>query len=408
MSLLYTVGIQFYGFLILISSLFNSKAKKWVQGRKDLLINLEIAFEEKPKCIWIHCASLGEFEQGRPLIEALKKEKPNYKILLTFFSPSGYEIRKNYSGADFVYYLPLDSPYNAKKFIEIINPEFAVFIKYEFWPHYISTLYKKNIPLYITSAIFRKDQVFFKPWGKWMQSTLKKIRHIFVQDEESVKLLQSIGVNQVSISGDTRFDRVSSVLESPNSIPLINEFKGIHPLFIAGSTWPDDERILIELINHSDSSKFIIAPHEINDKNINSFIQKLTKKALTLDNLTAENADDTQVLIINKIGILAHLYQYADMGYIGGGFGAGIHNTLEAAAFGMPLFFGPNYHRFKEAKDLVQLKAAFPIERKDELIKYYTSFITNEALLAETSAKSKHYVAKNIGATQIIINHIQK
>ncbi len=408
MSLLYSIGIQLYGFLILISSLFNSKAKKWITGRKDLLINLEIAFEEDPKCIWVHCASLGEFEQGRPLIEALKKERPNHKILLTFFSPSGYEIRKNYTGADFIYYLPLDTSYNAKRFIEITNPEFAVFIKYEFWPNYISTLYKKNIPLYIASAIFRENQVFFKPWGKWMQSTLKKVNHIFVQNQESIKLLNAIGVDKVSISGDTRFDRVSDVLQSPNSIPLIKEFKGMHPLFIAGSTWAEDEKILIELINHSDSSKFIIAPHEINERSIESFIQKLTKKTLKLDDLTAENVEQTQVLIINKIGILAHLYQYADMGYIGGGFGAGIHNTLEAAAFGMPLFFGPNYHKFKEAKDLVKLKAAFPIEDKENLIKHYTTFITNKTLLADTSAKSKRYVAENIGATQTIINHILK
>lgn len=406
MKLLYSIGIRLYGFLIRVSSLFNSKAKAWVRGRKDLLINIEITFEEKPKCIWIHCASLGEFEQGRPLIEEIKKAKPDHKVLLTFFSPSGYEIRKNYSGADFIYYLPLDTKYEAKKFVELTNPEFAVFIKYEFWPNYINELHKRNIPLYIASAIFRQDQVFFKSYGKWMRSTLQKISHLFVQNQESENLLKSIGINQTTITGDTRFDRVSSVLNNPNEIPLIKEFKGDKLLFIAGSTWPEDDKILVELINHSDTTKFIIAPHEINEKSIHSLIQQINKKTLRLAELNIENTEETKVLIIDKIGILSHLYQYANIGYIGGGFGAGIHNTLEAAAFGMPLLFGPNYHKFKEAIDLVSLKAAYQIEGKEGLIKHYTNFITKRDLLESISKKSKDYVSNNLGATEKIITEI--
>ena len=405
MYFLYCSAIRIYYALIRISALFNQKARNWISGRKDLLDKLEKLNLGSDKIIWFHCASLGEFEQGRPVIEALKKANRNYKLLLTFFSPSGYEIRKKWPLADYVFYLPLDTKSNAKRFISLCNPQLVVFVKYEFWFHYINELNERKIPLFIISAIFRKNQHFFRSYGDWWRNLLKKISHIYVQDQQSLQLLQSIGVKNASVAGDTRFDRVYQSALNPEPVVDIENFCNKTPILIAGSTWPEDEKLMIKFIrNWAGEMKFIIAPHEVHKKRIDH-LEALLKgvKTVKFSHLNYSNAEGAKVLIIDNIGYLSKLYAYGKVAYIGGGFGKGIHNILEAAAFGLPVVFGPNYHKFKEARELIEEGGAFSVRNEDQfnkaMIKVLSSFRPEIC---------SNYVSKNKGATTIITEALLK
>lgn len=409
MSLLYSLGIRLYAGLIFFASLFNNKAKLWIDGRKNLLVKIKEEVNPLDQIAWFHASSLGEFEQGRPVIEAFRKKHPDYKILLTFFSPSGYEIRKNYEGADYIYYMPLDTPKNARLFIEAVRPQIAFFVKYDFWCNFLNVLNQQNIPTYIFSSIFRKEQAFFRWYGGWYRKLLSHFTHIFVQNEESKDLLADIGIEDVSISGDTRFDRVYAITQQTKDLPLIETFKQNNKILIAGSTWEKDEEIIAEYINtcKANNLKFIIAPHEIKSENIIRIENSVKgKQLLRFSNATEQTIEQADVLIIDSIGILSSLYKYGDISYIGGGFGKGIHNTLEAATFGMPILFGPNYHRFKEAVDLIEKKAAFSVNNFKSFQLLIDNLLQKDDLLIKTASISKSYVKDNLGATQVILDQI--
>jgi 3-deoxy-D-manno-octulosonic-acid transferase len=402
---LYNLGVRFYFFLILVASIFNKKAKAWINGRKNT------SYQHCQKSAWFHFASLGEFEQGLPVLTAYKISNPDLQIIITFFSPSGYEIRKNTPYADAVYYLPLDTTQNARKFIAAINPSIAVFTKYEYWYHFFNELHKKEIPLYIISGIFRPNQVFFKWYGSLHRRMLSFVSHFFVQDDGSKLLLQNLGIDKVSVSGDTRFDRVWANAQQPKAFPLINEFKNGQKVFIAGSTWPEDEILVAQLVDDHPDWKFIFAPHEISEEKINGLFDILPDSSIRYSQLTPDSYRDDhspQTLIIDNIGMLSSLYQYGDIAYIGGGFGAGIHNTLEAAAFGLPVIFGPNYDKFKEAQDLIALQAGFSISNENELKKTVAYLIEDEERYHAISKKIKEYVKGNTGATEMIIEYINQ
>lgn len=407
MTVLYKFGIFFYSVFIHFASLFNRKAKLFKEGRKNWQTKLQDQIEKDARYIWFHCASLGEFEQGRPVIEELKKKYPVYKIVLTFFSPSGYEIRKNYELADVISYLPLDTKSNAKTFLNIVRPEKVFFVKYEYWYFYISELRKQNIPLYIFSAIFRDNQHFFKNtlWARWYRKALNSFEHFFVQNEKSKELLQSIGFSNVTVSGDTRFDRVATIANGAKNIPLVEKFKGDNRLIIAGSTWKPDEELLVDFINNTDE-KFVIAPHEVSETNINRIHQMLKKPAVSFSKVSGNDIENYQVLIIDSIGLLSSLYQYGSIAYIGGGFGIGIHNILEAATFGMPIVFGPKYEKFKEALDLTSKGGAFTISDFTELNHIFNKLILDQNYLDTAAAVSKKYVEKNVGSTKLIIKKV--
>ncbi len=407
MRFLYNIGIYIYYLLIKIASVFDSKALKLVKGRKNIFETMFFHCNEDDKIIWFHCASLGEFEQGRPVIERLKTNHPGYKLLITFFSPSGFEVRKNYKNADYVFYLPFDTPSNTKKFLDIWNPSIAVFIKYEFWYNYINELHSRGIPIILISAIFRKNQHFFKFYGLWFKKQLKKITYILVQNRESLNLLSKVGIRNVSLSGDTRFDRVYDISLKPERFEEIEKFVQSSIIFIAGSTWPKDEEILTDLINKNYRGiKYIIAPHEIKNDNIESFCKKIEGKTVKLSDADKTSFPEAQVLIIDYIGILSNVYQYASVAYIGGGFDKGIHNILEAAVFGMPVIFGPKYNKFAEASELVKYGGAFPVNNKSELLAITYKILSNYSILKETSACSKNYVRLKKGATEKTISII--
>jgi len=404
MRLLYNAGIRLYYVTIWLASFFNSKARLWVNGRKGQ------AFIRYPESIWFHFASLGEFEQGRPVLEGMRRLYPADKIIITFFSPSGYEARKNTPLADAVYYIPLDTAKNARGFIDAIQPKIAVFTKYEYWYNFFNEMHRRDIPVYIIAGIFRPGQIFFKWYGSLHRKILGFVSYFFVQDERSKLLLQDIGISNVIISGDTRFDRVWANAEHSKQIPAINEFKNGHKIFIAGSTWPQDEKLIAALVSLYPNWKFIIAPHEISDEKINKLAALLPlNSTIKHSQLTTHHSRPTthQTLIIDNIGILSSLYQYGDIAFIGGGFGAGIHNTLEAAAFGLPVIFGPNYARFKEANDLVALKAGFSIKDEDELKSITDKLVNDEVFYTTTSKKIAAYVKEHTGATSIIIEKIK-
>ena len=394
MEILYTISIQLYVIAIHIAALFNSKAKLWIKGRKNIFQKLTEAIKEDQDIVWFHCASLGEFEQGKPIIEGYKLKYPNHKILLTFFSPSGYEIRKNYDKADWVFYLPADTKKNAKKFISIVNPIKAIFIKYEFWFNYMAELNKKDIPFYSTSSIFRSEQSFFK--YDWFAKQLKNISHFFIQDQNSKELLKNIGLSNYTVVGDTRFDSVITNTQNTISIPLIEKFSKNKTTIICGSTWPQDEFLLHKYIKKNPNYNYIIAPHEM--QNVNEF--KKQTNALLLSKANNTNIINNNVLIIDSIGILSNAYKYGNIAYIGGGFGAGIHNILEAVTFGLPVVFGPNYQKFKEANELIELGVAKSISNYSELEITILSYINfNESI-------AKNYIKSNAGATDIIISSI--
>ncbi|MBE9585734.1 3-deoxy-D-manno-octulosonic acid transferase [Mucilaginibacter sp. JRF] len=403
MLVLYNIGIRIYYAAIWLASFFNNKAKLWLNGRKQQ------AFVRYDNSIWFHFASLGEFEQGRPVLEQMKLAYPDRPVVITFFSPSGYEVRKNTPLADAVYYLPLDTAGNAARFIKTINPSIAVFTKYEYWYHFFAQLYKRRVPLYIVSGIFRDGQVFFKWYGGTHRKMLKCVRHFFLQDEHSKHLLAGIGINNTTVSGDTRFDRVYANASNPKQLPEVEQFINGHKTMICGSTWPEDEKLLAELISLHPDHKFIFAPHELSIEKINRLAEMLPPdSAIKYSALAlAEDGNNYQCLIIDNMGMLSSLYQYGNMAYIGGGFGVGIHNTLEAAAFGIPVIFGPNYSKFNEAKALISIGAGFTISNEAELIAIVEQLNTDEAYYAASCQQARQYVDTQKGATEKIVTYIQ-
>lgn len=403
----YNLGISLYTGIIKTASLFKKKARLWTAGRRNIFDRLATAISKDDKIVWVHSASLGEFEQGRPVIEAIRRKYPEYKILLTFFSPSGYEIRKNYDGADYIFYLPTDSPKHARRFLDIVNPEVAIFVKYEFWLNYLTELGRRNCRTFIVSAIFRPDAVFFRPYGGAFRKVLRNFEHIFVQNNESKERLAAIGFNNVTVAGDTRFDRVAEIAGNARTLPIVARFAEGHKVFIAGSTWAPDEDILQELINANPTVKFIIAPHEMDNTRINALISNSAGGAARYTCCDEKTEfSDTQVLIIDTIGILSSAYRYAAYSYIGGGFGVGIHNTLEAATFGLPIAFGPKYQKFQEAKDLISVGAAKSIQSYEELAEWFTALRSDSKLYDDKHKSAFNYIKTHIGATDIIVEYI--
>ncbi|HEY9114601.1 MAG TPA: glycosyltransferase N-terminal domain-containing protein [Bacteroidales bacterium] len=362
-------------------------------------------FKENGRIIWFHCASLGEFEQGRPVIEAIKKNFKGYKILLTFFSPSGYEIRKKYEQADFVFYLPMDTPANAHRFVKLTKPSLVFFIKYEFWFNYINELSNNKIPLFYVSSIFRPSQHFFKPWGGWARKRLQKVTHFFVQNEQSIELLHGIGVYHVEVSGDTRFDRVIQLSAEQREIPLVSEFIQNKITLVAGSTWPEDEKILKELLKESKLDfKLVIAPHMVDEEHLKQILDEFKQfNPVLFSSTESTNYSKSRVLVIDTIGQLGYIYKYATLAYVGGGFGAGIHNILEAATYGLPVIIGPIYSKFNEAIELIELGAAFPVQNIEECSEVFNSLTGNREECHEAGKIARDYVLKNAGATAKII-----
>lgn len=411
--LLYNIFIQLYLAGISLAAIFNKKARLWISGRNNIFERLKQSIADTPQVIWVHCASLGEFEQGRPVIESLRKEYPNYKILLTFFSPSGYEIRKDYNGAEWVFYLPHDSPRNAKHFLEIVKPSLAIFVKYEYWYHYLHQLHQQQIPAVLISAIFQKDKIFFKWYGTLHRNMLQYFRHIFVQDVESKTLLQTIlPKEKVSVAGDTRFDRVMEIATQFKPIVTVERFAIGRTIMVAGSTWPEDEKHLKLILNKIDELSLIIAPHEITPGHIN-FIQSIFPNNILYSELekdySVNGLNTRNVLIINNIGMLSKLYRYATICYVGGGFNkSGIHNTLEAAVYGKPVIFGPNYEKFSEAVELIKNKGGYSYKTENEFTEIITNLLCNEPLLKASAKSAGNFVKTNTGATSIILHFFKK
>ena len=405
MQFLYSFFIRFYTCSIKSVSFFSKKAKLWSAGRKNIFTVLEEKCAGKENMIWFHCASLGEFEQGKPLMEKIKQQKKNVTILVTFFSPSGYEIKKNDKTADIVTYLPIDTKKNAKKFIQIVKPQKVFFVKYEFWFNYIQELTKNNIPFYYISAIFREHQYFFKSYGKWFLKQLQKCSFYFVQNENSKKLLEKHGISNVIVTGDTRFDRVYAIAQQDFRLDFITDFKREKKILVAGSTWKADEELLLELFPKiSAHYQLVIAPHIV-EKNHISQIKKLFHlfSVVCFSEKDAKNISDYEILIIDTIGLLSKIYKYADLSYIGGAFKTGLHNILEAAVFEKPVFFGPNFQKFNEAVELVQMGGAFSIKKPEDMIQKICSFEYDAQFYRHTCEICKSYVAKNLGATDKIM-----
>ena len=415
MLFLYSIVTQIVQFLLPIFGFFSPKMKLFVNGRKTVFGTLEQKINSSDKTIWFHAASLGEYEQGLPVMEKIKEKFPNHKIVVTFFSPSGYEVRKNNSIADATVYLPLDTKSNAKRFLKLVHPEMVFFIKYEFWPNYLNELKKSNVTTYLISGIFRENQAFFKWYGGFYRKALKTFDYFFVQNESSKKLLQSLGFQNVKISGDTRFDRVVAILERDNSLDFIANFKDNKTTIVIGSSWPKDEELLINYINQSSEEiKFIIAPHNIKEEQINSLYSRISKTKFnysdySIETLRKPNLKNYQVFIIDTIGILTKIYSYADIAYVGGGFGnPGVHNLLEPATFGIPIIVGPNYSHFAEATALVHQEGCISINNQNELNEAFDNLISNEDIRHEKGHICETFVQMNKGATQTIMNHIQQ
>jgi 3-deoxy-D-manno-octulosonic-acid transferase len=406
MKLLYNTGILIYTALIHLMAPFNTKASLWIKGRRGWQARLAAKINASDRKIWIHCASLGEFEQGRPIIEEIKREHPEYKIVLTFFSPSGFEIRKNYSEADCVEYLPSDFPGNARKFIKLVKPEFVIFVKYEFWNNYITELQNNNIPLFLVSGIFRPGQHFFKWYGSFFRDILRRFAKIFVQDQQSLELLRGIGLKNVLLAGDTRFDRVRRISGTARDIPQIEQFRGGEKLFLAGSSWKKDEEIIAQYINrYPDRMKWVFAPHEPEKSNIDRLEKMLDVKVVRFSVFTPESVD-ARVLIIDNIGMLSSAYKYARIAAIGGGFGKGIHNILEPACWSIPVIFGPNYSKFREAVELISQKGALSFDSFESFSAIMDSLVSDELFYNKAADTAGLYIDKNTGATATILKEI--
>jgi 3-deoxy-D-manno-octulosonic-acid transferase len=408
MHFIYSIIVAITGLLLQIVAFFVPKIKLFVRGRKDVFPILQSKIKPEDKTIWFHAASLGEYEQGLPVIEKIKEKYPNYKIIVSFFSPSGYEVRKNNTIADATVYLPLDTIYNAKKFIELVHPEMAFFIKYEFWPNYLNELKNQNIPTYLISGIFREKQAFFKWYGGFYRNALETFTFFFVQNESSLSLLRQLGKQNAILSGDTRFDRVASILENDNSLDFIATFKEKKTTLVAGSTWPKDEELLLNFINSSNEDcKYIIAPHNIKPEQIQELKNKCTKNVVLYSEKENKDLRNYEVFIIDTIGILTKIYSYADIAYVGGGFGyPGVHNILEPATFGIPIVIGPNYSHFVEADDLVQLKGCVSIQNQKELNIQLSTFLKEKKTRIDKGNICANFVQKNKGAVDRIMQKI--
>lgn len=412
MWLFYDIIIHGYQDSIQAASLVNPKARQWIRGRKGWVKKLRQAFEsrrEGDKVIWFHCASLGEFEQGRPVIEGFREKNPEWKILLTFFSPSGYEIRKNYPGVDWIFYLPLDSPSNSKRFVRLVRPDLVVFVKYEFWFRYLDLLWQEKVPVYVISSIFREKQHFFLWYGRWAREQLQKVSHFFVQDDTSVALLKSIGIDHVTLSGDTRFDRVAANAENTRPYPIIEQFTRGHRVLLAGSTWPADEELLIRLVRDGGlkGTRLIITPHETNEGHLKELAGRLEDIPFEFyTRVKSDGMGSLKVLVVDHVGFLSHIYRYATVAYVGGGFGAGIHNILEAATFGIPVLFGPNYGKFREARDLIGLGGASSLKNYNELRLITHRLLDDPVELKRAGEICKSYVKRRRGATEAILEAI--
>ncbi|WP_417942487.1 3-deoxy-D-manno-octulosonic acid transferase [Flavobacterium sp. RS13.1] len=408
MLFLYNLLLIITGFFLKIAALFSPKMKLFIDGRKNVFTLLKEKISAEDKTIWFHSASLGEYEQGLPVIEKIKEKYPAHKIIVTFFSPSGYEVRKNNNVADITIYLPLDTKSNAKKFLKLVHPELVFFIKYEFWLNYLNELKKLKTPTYLISGIFRDNQIFFKWYGGFYRKALKNFTYFFVQNKNSKVNIESIGLHNVIVSGDTRFDRVNAILERDNSLEFIEAFKNNQPTIIIGSSWPKDETIVTEYINQaSEDVKFIIAPHNIKAEQIENLKSKISKKTILFSQKENKNLADYSVFIIDTIGLLTKIYSYGTIAYVGGGFGnPGIHNILEPATFGIPIVIGPNYSKFAEAIELVNLGGCIVISDKEELKQIFDRLLSDKNLYNKKAEICRSYIENNKGATNAIINTI--
>lgn len=419
--MIYNIVIYFVLWGIAIASLFNEKVRKMWRGEREAFKILKQKVDPNAKYIWFHAASLGEFEQGRPLMERIRKDYPQYKILLTFYSPSGYEVRKNYEGADIICYMPVDTRLNAIRFLRLVRPVMAFFIKYEFWSNFLHVLKHRNIPTYSVSSIFREDQVFFKWYGRSYAGVLKCFTRFFVQNEESKRLLEGIGITAVDVVGDTRFDRVLQIKEAAKQLPICEAFRtGVassqsadvphhdFKVFVAGSSWPPDENIFIPFFNEHKDWRLLIAPHVIAEEHLKLILSLIKgKKVVRYTQTTPEEAAEADVLIIDCFGLLSSMYNYGDVAYIGGGFGVGIHNTLEAAVWNMPVIFGPNNKKFQEAQGLLKSDGGFEINTYEDFSGLMSSLMNDEAFLKQAGDKAGAFVAHLAGATDKVLASVK-
>ena len=403
---MYSLAIYIYMLCAGVVSLFNRKARLLIRGHRDTwrILRSQIG---NGRYVWFHAASLGEFEQGRPLMERLRREHPEKRILLTFFSPSGYEVRKNYEGADVVCYLPFDTPLNARKFVRLAKPEMAFFIKYEFWRNYIDVLYHQGIPVYSVSSIFRENQIFFRPYGYKYARVLRRITHLFVQNEASRELLKRLGVTQVSVVGDTRFDRVIDIRRQARELPVAEAATRQGHVIVAGSTWPPDEDILIPYFNSHPDCRLILAPHVVSEDHLREIEQKLQRPALRYSQATPESAARADCLLIDGYGLLSSIYRYATVAYVGGGFGVGIHNVPEAAVYGVPVFFGPNNRKFREARELIEAGGCFEIHSADDFNRQADRLFADAQALTQAGQAAGRYISSNAGATDAVFSVVR-
>lgn len=406
-NLLYDAALRCFYFSIVIGSLWNQKAKKWLEGRKNLFLQIESSLKSNEHRVWFHCASIGEFEQGRPVIEAYREKFPHHKIVLTFFSPSGFELRNNYPGADYIFYLPPDTKANARRFISLIDPRLVVFVKYEFWFHFLSEIDRRKIPAVMISAVFRKNHFLFNPLAKPLKQVLISFKKIFVQDESSLLILNQNGVTNGELAGDTRFDRVWEISSSAKKIDLVENFRGGKKLFVTGSTWAPDEKLILRLAaDVNDGWKFVIVPHEINPNHLQRLREESKSSLLFYSEAEAGKKTSGRILVVDNLGLLSSIYQYANIAYIGGGFGKGIHNTLEAAVFGIPVLFGPNYVKFNEAKLLIGNRGAKAVKNFEELKTAFQFYQQPENI--ELGKSNRYWVQRNTGATKIIVSFLEE
>lgn len=405
---MYNIVIYLYLLGVAIASLFSKKVKKMWEGERKAIDILKEKVDPNAKYIWFHAASLGEFEQGRPLIESIRKDYPEYKILLTFFSPSGYEVRKDYEGADIICYLPLDTIRNARRFLRAVRPVMAFFIKYEFWYNYMHILKHRNIPAYSVSSIFRPDQVFFKWYGRQYRTVLKCFTHFFVQNNESKELLGKLGITEVDVVGDTRFDRVLQIKEASKHLPIVESFtKNAKKVFVAGSSWQPDEDIFLKYFNDKKDWKLIIAPHVIGEDHLKQILNHVEgRKVVRYTQATIDNVADAEILIIDCFGLLSSIYNYGTVSYVGGGFGVGIHNVLEAAVWDIPVIFGPNNKHFQEAQGLMKANGGFEITDYDSFCEFMSKFENGDEFLKNSGESAGRFVMSLSGASKKVISYI--
>lgn len=406
MFLLYNSGIALYQAGIKLAAKWNEKAGLLSKGQNSSFSILQEKIIPGQKYVWFHASSLGEFEQGRPLIEELKRRSPEQKVVLTFFSPSGYEVRKNYAGADVVLYLPMDTPGNVCRFLDIVKPEKAVFIKYEFWANYLTELQKREIPTYLVSAIFRPQQAFFQWYGGWYRKLLSSFTHLYVQDKPSDELLKSIGVTNVTVAGDTRFDRVAEIAAQAKELPVVEAFAKGRRVLVAGSSWPLDEDVLFDYFNSHDDLFLIVAPHVTSESHIEDICRKLKRPFARYTKTDEQQAAQADCLVIDCIGLLSSIYRYGQIAYIGGGFGVGIHNVLEAAVYGVPVIFGPNYHKFREACGLIDAGGGFSVSELQQYVNLMDKLLQNDDYLSACGKNSADFVNGNLGATDLIMHKL--